>query len=226
MIPLWQVLLLLIGAYLLGSIPFGMLVARSKGIDIRKHGSGNVGATNIGRVLGKKWGVLVFLLDAGKGAVSTLAAGGLTAGVVVADADYLTRDLIWLGAALACVIGNMFSVFLRFKGGKGVATSLGALLGVYPYLTLPAVAAFFLWAIVVKMSGYISLGSILAASFLPIAFITIAAAKNWPLAHHYPLLTLLVVLAALVIYRHRTNIARLLNGTENRIGRHVDNGDA
>lgn len=228
MIPAWQLIFLLIGAYLLGSIPFGLLVGRMQGLDIRRHGSGNVGATNVGRVLGRKWGVLVLILDMSKGAAATIAAGLLTSdtaatalsGVSAAShPDALARNLIWLGTGLACVLGNVFSVFLGFRGGKGVATSLGVLLGIYPYLTLPGLVAFVLWALVVKFSGYVSLGSVCAAAFLPVGFVGMAYFADWPLNRHYPLLALLIALAALVIYRHRTNIARLLNGTESRIDR-------
>lgn len=213
-----QVAILIVTSYLLGSVPTGLLVARSRGVDIRKQGSGNFGATNVGRVLGRKWGILVFLLDIGKGAMATAVAGVLTGHLAPSPVDPFWRNIIWLGTGIACVLGNVFPVFLGFRGGKGVATSLGVMLGIYPYLTLPALSAFVVWAIVVKFSRYVSLGSLVAAVFVPGCFVLMAKLANWPLSEHYPLLALLVLVAILVFVRHRTNIARLISGTENRIG--------
>ena len=142
----WQIVLLFLGAYLLGSIPFGLLIARLKGVDIRKAGSGNVGATNVGRALGKRWGILVFLLDVTKGvSISIFARWVLTYSDLWADAGLTVVDWIWLGTGACCIIGNVASVFSRFRGGKGVATSLGVILGIYPYLTLPGLVAFVIW---------------------------------------------------------------------------------
>lgn len=215
--PISQLAILLVGAYLMGSIPFGLVVSRLHGVDIRKAGSGNVGATNVGRVLGKKWGILVFLLDVGKGITVSLVTGAMTDSLEFSSVA--VRDWIWLGAGAICVIGGMFPFYLRFRGGKGVAASLGVILGVYPYLTLPGLLALVLWAIVVKFSGYVSLGSLCAAAFLPVGFAVMSRIAAWPLAEHYPLLCLLITIALLVIARHRDNIRRLLAGTENRIGR-------
>lgn len=213
-----QYAVLILGSYLLGSIPTGLVVARSRGVDIRRQGSGNFGATNVGRVLGRRWGVLVFLLDLAKGAAATICAGLVSGPWAEAPVAPLWRDILWLTSGMACVLGNVFPVFAGFKGGKGVATSLGVMLGIYPYLTLPALSAFVLWALVVTFTRYVSLGSIVAAVFVPICFLVMAKLARWPLAEHYPLLALLVIVAALVVTRHRANIARLLAGTENRIG--------
>jgi len=212
---------LFVAAYLLGSVPFGLLVARLKGVDIRNKGSGNVGATNVGRVLGKKWGILVFILDVGKGLASTLAAAELihrnpTESWAVSPAF---QDLVWLGIGAASIVGSMFPIYLRFRGGKGVAASLGAMLGVYPYLTWPGLFAMVLWAVVVKLSGYVSLGSVIAATSLPLTFVALGFVKGWSLTEHYPLLVLCLLLAALILLRHRDNMSRLLAGTENKIGR-------
>ena len=216
----WQLIFLFVGSYLLGGIPFGLLVSRLKRVDIRKHGSGNIGATNVGRVLGRGWGVLVLMLDAIKGALTTA-----TASVLLAQADghlasvgLVHRDLTLLGTGVCCVIGSVTPVYLRFKGGKGVATSLGVVLGIYPYLTLPGAVALAVWALVVLVSRYISLGSIVAACVLPMAFVGIAWIREWSLTDHYPLLGLCVVLSLAVLLRHRGNMGRLLAGTENRIG--------
>lgn len=216
-----QLSLLFAAAYLLGSIPFGLIISRAKGVDIRKHGSGNLGATNVGRVLGRRWGALVFILDAGKGALAAGLAGFL---IARSDAPWISSrpahvDWLLLGAGLCCLLGNIAPFYLGFKGGKGVAASLGFVLGVYPYLTLPGLAAGAVWLITVKISRYVSLGSILAACALPIAFVAAARLSSWTLAEHYPLFCLAVAMAILVLLRHRSNIARLLAGTENRVGR-------
>jgi len=216
----WHLVLLFVGSYLLGSVSFGLLVSRIGGVDIRCHGSGNLGATNVGRILGRKWGILVFMLDVTKGALATIGAG-----VYLAYANnelpttfHTHPDLVPLGAGICCVIGNIAPFYLGFKGGKGVATSLGVILGIYPYLTWPGLVTFGVWAAVVKLSRYISLGSIVAACVLPIAFVGSAWISDWLLADHYPLLGLCLAMAALVLLRHRSNIGRLLSGTENKIG--------
>lgn len=213
-------LLLFLGAYLAGGIPFGLIVARLKGVDIRQAGSGNIGATNVGRILGRRWGALVLLLDAAKGAAAVLTAQALldrSAGGMQ-QLDPVHRDLVLLGAGLCCVIGSIGPVYLRFRGGKGVATSLGVVVGIFPYLTLPGLAAGAVWAAVVRLTRYISLGSVIAALALPVAFLLMSWGFDWPLDEHYPLLGLCVALCLAVLVRHRSNIGRLLAGTENRIG--------
>lgn len=216
----WQLILLFVGSYLLGSVPFGLVVSRLKGVDVRRHGSGNVGATNVGRVLGRRWGILVLVLDVAKGTLTTI---GASAYLAYTDNDSIVAapvhlDLVLLGAGSCCIIGNIAPFYLAFKGGKGVATSLGVILGIYPYLTWPGLATLVVWAVVVKLSRYISLGSIVAACVLPIAFIGTAWISDWPLRDHYPLLGLCVALAVMVLLRHRSNMGRLLAGTENKIG--------
>lgn len=220
----WHIAAWFVAAYLIGAVPFGYLVARAKGTDIRKHGSGNAGATNVGRVLGRRWGVLVFLLDAGKGAATTLTATWLVARSQAGAPDgpaaaWGQADLVLLGTSLCCLVGNVAPVFLRFRGGKGVATSLGIILGIYPYLTLPGVVAFVVWAIVVKLSGYVSLGSIVAAAVMPPAFVLFAYVFSWGVWRHYPLLALCILAAVMVLFRHRANIGRLLAGKESKVGR-------
>jgi glycerol-3-phosphate acyltransferase PlsY len=210
-------LLILVGAYLIGGIPFGWIVARVKGIDIRKHGSGNVGATNVGRVLGKPYGIGVFALDLAKGASTALAAPPL-ASAWGTSTDAIAPDWIWLGAGLGCIVGNLFPVYLGFRGGKGVATGAGVILGIYPYLTGPGLMALAIWAVVVKLSRYVSLASMIAAASLPISFLGLSRAASWPLADHYPLLALTIAIAGLVLIRHAANIGRLLSGTESRVG--------
>ncbi|MCG8406871.1 MAG: glycerol-3-phosphate 1-O-acyltransferase PlsY [Phycisphaerales bacterium] len=215
----WQIVALFFVSYLIGGIPFGLIVSRIKGIDIRRHGSGNYGATNVGRVLGRKWGVLVLSLDAIKGGLTSVGAMMfLQSGHHHHEIEQVQRDFIWLGTGLCCVIGNIAPAYLRFKGGKGVATTLGVILGIWPYLTLPALATTLVWTVVVMLSRYVSLGSIVAAGVLPLAFLLISRLKEWPLKDHYPLLGLTLVVGAMILVRHRSNIGRLLAGTENRIG--------
>lgn len=215
---LFQIGLLFIASYLVGGVPFGLVVSRLRGVNIREHGSGNFGATNVGRVLGRKWGALVLLLDAIKGGVTSVGAMLFLQTGNYASIEPVHRDLIWLGTGLCCVIGSIAPVYLKFKGGKGVATTLGVILGIWPYLTLPALAATIVWAVVVLISRYVSLGSLAAAGFMPIAFILISRLKGWPLRDHFPLLGLTLVVGAMIVVRHRSNIGRLMAGTENRIG--------
>lgn len=217
--PQSELVTLLVAAYLVGGIPFGLIIARHRGVDLRKAGSGNVGATNVGRVLGKKWGVLVFILDLGKGALVSIVAAKMASSHSESET---MRDWIWLACGASCIVGSVFPVYLRFQGGKGVAASLGVILGIYPYLTLPGLLAFALWVIVVKASGYVSLASLSAAVFLPLGYTVMAWFAPWPLSVHYPLLALQATLSVLVFIRHRENIRRLLAGTENRIGRTGD----
>lgn len=220
MTPPWQLPLMFAGAYLVGSIPFGLIISRLKGTDIRRHGSGNVGATNVGRVLGRRWGLLVLTLDVAKGALATLGTSCALAwsNGGFAPAGGARHDLVLLGAGVCCVLGNVAPFYLRFRGGKGVATSLGTVLGIYPDLTWPGLAALGVWALVVAWSRYVSLGSITAACVLPIAFVLISWLSDEPLGKHYPLLGLCLALSLLVLWRHRGNIGRLLAGTENKIG--------
>ena len=188
------IILLLLFSYLIGSVPFGLIIGKTQGKDIRQMGSGNIGATNVLRCLGKPLGITCFILDVLKGFLPAFlfwrAAG------VSADFGIL------FGAA--AIIGHNFPVFLKFKGGKGVATSAGVLLGVAP----AAVAiGLITWLIVFKISGYVSLGSIVAAGVVVIAgwfFCTPVTAGA------------LTLLGALSIWRHRSNIVRLKNGTENK----------
>lgn len=197
----------IIGGYLLGSIPFGLLAAKLKGVDIRKHGSGNIGATNVWRVCGWKTGLPVFLLDVFKG----VAAVWLARHCAVA----LQGDPEWAGvvAAFACVMGHSYPVWLSFKGGKGAATSLGVFMGLMP---VPSAAALVAWFFVLKMSGYVSLASMVAAVVLPGTAVGMQFTR-W--AYGWPVSGFAILAGLLVILRHRSNIARLRAGTENRIGR-------
>ncbi|MCD6365345.1 MAG: glycerol-3-phosphate 1-O-acyltransferase PlsY [Planctomycetes bacterium] len=200
-------------AYVIGSTPFGVIIARARGVDLRKSGSGNVGATNVARVLGRRLGMLCFVLDVMKGLLPTLAAGAvLRSGRDVPTTLHLSA---WLGVAMGCILGHVFSFYLAFRGGKGVATSLGVVLGVFPYFTWPGLAALGVWVAVAAASRYVSLASIVAAA----AFVAFFAAFNRnELDRLWPLGAFAAVIAGLIIFRHSSNIRRLLDGTENRIG--------
>ncbi|HEY9155819.1 MAG TPA: glycerol-3-phosphate 1-O-acyltransferase PlsY [Opitutaceae bacterium] len=201
--------------YLLGSLPFGYLVARSKGINIFEHGSKNPGATNVGRVLGSRWGKLVFFLDLLKGAAAAgwpvlLRAQSVlpieVGGVEFYNAGYATE--MGVVGLLAALIGHCFSCFTGFRGGKGVATSVGGILVLMPWVVLVALGV---WVATFYSSRYVSLASLLAAISLPIS----------AYFFHEPqlLLGLTIVIALIVLIRHRANISRLLNGTENRFSK-------
>jgi glycerol-3-phosphate acyltransferase PlsY len=214
-------------AFAAGSIPFGLLMGRLKGIDIREHGSRNIGATNVGRVLGRNWGLTCFALDFLKGAVPVVVAAewlipewpsGARAMLNDAPAETLAALSSWWPlTAVAAVLGHVLSPWVGFRGGKGVATSFGALCAMWPLLTLPVLAAFAVWLVAVAVTRYVSLGSILAAAVLPPALIA-HLAMNATLAPYAPLLLGTFALSVLVVWKHRANIGRLLAGTESRIG--------
>ncbi len=196
--------------YVIGSTPFGMLIAKAKGVDLRKAGSGNVGATNVGRTLGKRWGYLCFFLDVGKGLVC--AAGAMA---VTSREPTVLAQAVWLVTGCGAILGHVFSFWLGFRGGKGVATSLGVVVGIYPYFTFAGLIAFAIWIAVTLISRYVSLGSIIGAG----VFVPLFVALNWPTESLWPLGSFALAMAALIIIRHRTNIGRLMAGTENKIGK-------
>ena len=186
-------------AYLVGAIPFGYLIGRLRGVDVRTVGSKNIGATNVYRTVGKKWGFLAFFCDFMKGFVPSFAA------MAYAKRTGLDLNLaVYVG--LACVIGHTLTVFMKFKGGKGVATAFGMMMALAP---LPAALAFAVFVVTVWRSHYISLGSMLAAVTLAVAM--------WFLSPLLALRIIATLLAAFVIYKHKSNIQRLMNGCENRI---------
>jgi len=218
---LWA--LFALAAYLCGSIPFGLLLGKLKGVDIREHGSRNIGATNVGRVLGKRLGLFCFALDALKGA-APVAAAGLTTGVWGLSATEIGAGALvgWLSVAIAALAGHMASPWLRFRGGKGVATGFGALLGMWPILTVPALIAFACWLVVVAASRYVSLASVAAAAALPLATVGWAWRDAAPVSESLPAIApaaiAMALLGAIVIVKHRANLARLRAGTEPRLG--------
>lgn len=207
----------LLAAYLIGSVPFGLLIGLARGVDIRKAGSGNVGATNAGRVLGRKWGLLCFALDVLKG-LGPVLAYGVVHELTVGGAGDAAAALQWLAVAAAAVIGHIFPVWLKFRGGKGAATGLGVVLGVWPVLTVPGIVAAALWVVLLKKYGYVSLASIVAAAAMPVLTLVagVLAERSPDVVAVYVAVT--AVLALLVALRHRSNIVRLRAGTEPRVG--------
>lgn len=208
-------LMLIVSAYLLGAVPFGLLIAKAHGKDLRCIGSGNIGATNVVRALGRKWGILCFVLDVLKGLIPMLAVPVL--GIISPQPKVLELTL-WLLVGCAAVLGHIFPVYLKFKGGKGVATSLGIVLGLWPYYTFCGIAAFAVWIACVLIWRYVSLASIAAAVSFPV-FLLLSAFffEDWPLTTLWPLLAGAVLMSLLVVLRHRANIRRLLDGTESKI---------
>lgn len=217
---LWP--LLIAAGFLSGSIPFGLIIGRLRGVDIREHGSRNIGATNVMRALGRGPGVACFVLDVAKGLAPSLGAGLVTglAGRWTIEAGPMA---LWLAVAAAAVLGHMYSPWVRLRGGKGVATGLGAMLGIFPLVTGPAIAALICWGLLLKATRYVSLASIGAAVSLPILALAEMAilrqqgrepSGGWAVA-----LLVLGLLAGLVVWRHRSNIARIRAGTEIRTGR-------
>ncbi len=200
--------LLGIVAYLLGSIPFGLVLVRVfRHQDVRTQGSGNIGATNVARAGGKGLGALTLLLDAAKGFVAVVIAniaihhaGASPAGI---------QNALAL-AGLAAVLGHVFPVWLRFRGGKGVATALGVFLAIAP---LPVLIAFVVFAAVVLLTRYVSLASICGAAALLVSDLLLFGAKQTPF-----LRTVVVLVPLLVVLKHHANITRLLHGTESRFG--------
>ena len=197
-------------SYLLGSIPAGYLAGRVAGIDIRHAGSGNIGATNVMRVLGKRYGYPVFIVDFLKGLIA------VSLSILMekrAQPLSVPTELIGIIAAISCVIGHSFPVWLSFKGGKGVATSMGALFGLVPFVALIGVAV---WVITFEMTRYVSVASMTAALAVPISILILMPLKQTGGA---VLLYFSICLAALVIFRHRSNLSRLVRGTEPRFKR-------
>lgn len=202
--------LLLLGSYLLGSIPFGVLAGRARGIDIRKHGSGNIGFSNVLRVVGPGPAVVVLLGDVLKGFLPMLLGKRLLAQWGVAQPD------TWLLAvALAPILGHTFSVFLGFRGGRAVATTLGALSAM---IWQGAVVAIVVWLVVVTATRYISVASITASAVVPIYLALSGVSVIWTLFW--------LAIASLIIARHIPNLSRLLEGTEPKIGQRVGINEA
>ena len=226
-------------AFLLGSIPFGLFIARLKGIDIRQHGSGNIGATNVLRVVGKKHGIVCLILDALKGYLPTLLAvslirfEGQRTGIeaisdysyVFSQADQWKAQTLQVLTGLFSILGHNYSPWVGFKGGKGIATSAGVLLALFPFFGV--MLLIIIWLLLFWTTRYVSVASIGAAAALPVithlgarfhhlnndkSMPTMWEAGTW----NKPLLVFSVIIGALAIWKHRANIRRLKDGTESR----------
>lgn len=193
--------------YFLGSIPSGFLMAKSRGIDIRTFGSGNIGATNVFRALGTPAGVVVLLTDALKGWVGVAVVANLVCNWTYPEASPQAREWFRIVSGLAAVLGHNYTCWLYFKGGKGIATSAGVLAALVPWALLIILA---IWILVFTVSRYVSLASIAASAALPFA--------AWLTGSSSTLVIITGAMTVLAIYKHKSNIRRLLQGTENRIG--------
>ncbi len=210
-------LILAAAAYLIGSIPFGYLIARSKGVNILKAGSGNIGATNVKRVLGRGPGNLCFALDVAKGLLPTLIAGLVLGTLGNLDAP-ASNVWLWLLTPVAAVLGHMFSPWLGFRGGKGVATGTGALLGVFWVLTFAVLGAVLVWLVVLKASRFVGMASVCAALSVPVFAAMLPITIEGRLtASVVPMLAISSLLALLVVARHLGNLRRIIAGTEPKI---------
>jgi acyl phosphate:glycerol-3-phosphate acyltransferase len=185
--------------YVIGATPFGLIVAKLKGIDIRQHGSGNIGATNVLRTLGKPIGITVLVLDILKGMIPVAISMWLT-----------DNTVIHVATAIATILGHNYTFWLKFKGGKGIATTAGAMVFLIPIPSLFSIAS---WILFYKITRYVSVGSIAAALAIPIcALIQAVATGKWD----WPILAFCLVVCLLAIWKHRGNIRRLIKGEESR----------
>jgi glycerol-3-phosphate acyltransferase PlsY len=200
-----------VAAYLLGSIPTGFLVGKAKGIDVRKVGSGNIGATNAFRILGKRAGIFVLVVDGLKGWVAVAYIPDVAHQIFDSGGLWDKPTWQWLKiiAAISVILGHNYTCWLKFKGGKGIATSAGVLAALVPVAMIISLAT---WVIVCVLTRYVSLASIAASLILPFAV--------WAIPDYgWNLVFITALMATLAIYKHKGNISRLLNGTENRLGR-------
>jgi len=207
-------------AYLVGAIPFAQIIARAHGKDLRTIGSGNIGATNLARACGRKWGYACFAMDVLKGLVPT-AAARIVAGHLLEDAATVGPAFLalWLAVGVAAILGHVFTIYLKFRGGKGVSTSFGVGLGLWPYFTVGALVALLVWLLCAAIWRYVSLASICASVTFPVTLaVAITIRRDWLLANLWPLLIAAIAIPLLVILLHRKNIKRLLAGTESKIG--------
>lgn len=207
-------IVLIIFSYLIGSISFALLISKMHGVDLRKIGSGNLGATNLSRACGKKWAYICFALDVLKGFIPVVAANLF----IIPDSPKPADMGVWLAIGASAILGHIFPFYLGFKGGKGVATSFGVVLGIWPYYTIVGIIAFILWALVVLTWKYISLGSVIAAAIFPLIMILLTTfIPSWHFANLWPLIVAAAILCSLVIYLHHTNIKRMIEGTEHKV---------
>lgn len=216
-------------AYFVGAVPFAQVIAKFHGKDLRTIGSGNIGATNLSRACGRKWAYVCFACDVLKGLIP-VAGVRIIAGTVAEDpAELLAPSFfaLWLAVGVAAILGHVFPIYLKFKGGKGVSTSLGVAFGLWPYFTIGAAIALACWIACVLTWRYVSLASMWAAATFPLTLVVAIALKaNWALADLWPLAVAALIIPLLVIFLHRSNIKRLLAGTESKIRSREDRSQA
>ena len=200
--------IIFLASYLTGAIPWGFIIGKLKGVDIRNHGSGNIGATNVTRIIGKPWGIFCFAIDFAKGLLPVVIVKILFPSVFFLSATQVSIAIIL--AVMGTVIGHIYPVYLGFKGGKGISTGTGALVAITP---LAIVCGLIAWVVVFKAFKYVSLASIIAAIIVSVISFVFSYSGIYPI---YPILLYFIALLALfAIYKHKSNIKRLLNGTEN-----------
>ena len=192
-----------IGSYLIGSIPSGLVIGRLKGVDVRQYGSGNIGTTNVLRTLGARYGAIVLVADVLKGVIAVVL-GRYIIGTPTGE----------MAAGFAAVAGHDWSLFLKFKGGRGVATSLGALLPMIMPAPLTGIIGLGVFAVIIALTRYVSLGSIVGSVAAVVAMGVFLGLDRVP----WQYLVYIVVVVALIIYQHRDNIGRLASGTESKLG--------
>jgi acyl phosphate:glycerol-3-phosphate acyltransferase len=205
-----------VAAYLLGSIPTGYLVGRARGVDVRKVGSGNIGATNVFRTLGKTAGILVLAADGMKGWLAVKVAPYLALRLFSPHTpwDQPTREYLQIVAGVVAILGHNYPCWLKFKGGKGIATTAGAMAALIP---LTIAIALVTWILVCLVTRYVSVGSIMAAVMLPVATLAIYHFTGDE-GYGHRMIILTCILGALAIYKHKGNLERLMKGTESKIG--------
>ena len=196
-------------SYLIGGIPFGYLIAVAKGIDIRTQGSGNIGATNVGRVLGEKYGLIIFILDMLKGFIVVFFVPAAVSCALYVPTT--TDNLLVILCGFCVVLGHAFPVYLKFKGGKAVATSFGVFIWLVP---LSIAIAFGVWLLTVIVTRYVSLGSMIGSTALAVAIVVVV---NSPFGDNVYLTAMSVAVAILIIARHTSNIQRIIAGTEKKV---------
>lgn len=201
-------------SYLFGSIPFGYILAILKGTNIREHGSGNIGATNVGRILGRKYGIIIFVLDLLKGFVAVFSIP-----VIVSNIKFPTSsdDLLVTLCGFCAVLGHVFPVYIGFKGGKAVATSFGVFIWLAP---IPIAVAFGIWVLTVVVSRYVSLGSVISSLALIGAIIIF---EKGPFGTGVFLTVLSIAISILILLKHTSNIQRIIAGTETRVFKKMTN---
>jgi acyl phosphate:glycerol-3-phosphate acyltransferase len=201
-------LIIFIISYLIGAIPWGFIIAKLKGVDIREHGSGNIGATNVTRTIGKRWGVLCFFIDFLKGLLPVIAVKILFPSIWFLTPMQICFAIIL--TVLGTVLGHMYPIYLKFKGGKGVSTGAGALVAITPYAVICGLTV---WIIVYKTSKFVSLASITAAIIVAILSFVFSVTNIYHIDN--TLLYFVIFITLMAIYKHKSNIKRLINGTEN-----------